>query len=51
MEIDESFITHINNIQMWVLGIFDRGTKDVKIFLVENDRSKRKLENLIKLYV
>lgn len=51
VEIDECLVTHIQGVQMWVVGIFDRGTNDVKLILVENNRTANNLENIILAHV
>jgi len=39
-EIDESKIANHKNETRWMLGIYDRGTKEVRIFYVDNNRTK-----------
>ena len=41
IEVDESKIVKINNEVRWTLGIIDRATKEVRIFYLNNDRTKR----------
>ena len=39
-EIDESKIISYNGEVRWMFGIYDRGTKEVRIFFVDNNRTK-----------
>ena len=36
-EIDESKIVSYNNEAQWIFGIYDRGSKEVRIFYVDNN--------------
>ena len=47
-EIDESKIINYNNETRWMFGIYDRGTKEIRIFFVDNNRTKETLLPLIK---
>ena len=40
IEVDESKIVTINNEVGWMLGITDRATKEVRIFYLNNGRTK-----------
>ena len=42
-EIDESKIINYNNETRWMFGIYDRGTNDIRIFFVDNNRTKQTL--------
>ena len=46
--IDESKIINYNNETRWMFGIYDRGTKERRIFFVDNNRTKETLLPLIK---
>ena len=50
VEIDETLMTHYNGQQMWVFGIFDRVTKELRCFAVQ-DRSRESLIPIIKEHV
>ena len=50
VEIDESLITHHNGEQMWILGIFDRATKELFCFALP-DRTSNTLIPIIKNFV
>ena len=39
-EIDESKIINYENQTRWMFGIYDRGSKDIRIFYVDNNRTK-----------
>ena len=47
-EIDESKIVSYNNETRWMFGIYDRGTKEVGIFYVDNNRTQDTLLTNIK---
>ena len=47
-EIDESKIINYENQTRWMFGIYDRGTKDVRIFFVDNNRTKETLLPIVK---
>ena len=47
-EIDESKIINYNNETRWMFGIYDRGTNDIRIFFVDNNRTKETLLPIIK---
>ena len=47
-EIDESKIINYNNETRWMFGIYDRGSNDVRIFYVDNNRTKETLLPIIK---
>ena len=47
-EIDESKIFNYNNETRWMFGIYDRGTKERRIFFVDNNRTKETILPLIK---
>jgi len=47
-EIDESKIINYKNETRWMFGIYDRGTKEVRIFYVDNNRTKESLLPIIK---
>ena len=47
-EIDESKIISYNGEVRWMFGIYDRGTKEVRIFFVDNNRTKETLLPIIK---
>ena len=42
-QIDESLNTSNDCMQTWVFGIYDRGTKDTRMFVIGNDISGNKL--------
>ena len=46
-EIDESKIINYNNETRWMFGIYDRGTSEVRIFFVDNNRTKETLLPII----
>ena len=46
-EIDESKIINYNNETRWMFGIYDRGTKERRIFFVDNNRTKETILPLI----
>ena len=50
-EIDESKIINYNNETRWMFGIYDRGSKDVRIFYVDNNRTKETLLSIIKRHI
>ena len=50
-EIDESKIINYNNETRWMFGIYDRGTYEIKIFFVDNNRTKETLLPIIKKHV
>lgn len=47
-EIDESKIINYNNQTRWMLGIYDRGSHEIRIFFVDNNRTKENLLLIIK---
>ena len=47
-EIDESKIINYNNETRWMFGIYDRGSKDIRIFYVDNNRTQETLMPIIK---
>ena len=47
-EIDESKIVNYKNETRWMFGIYDRDTKEVRIFYVDNNRTKESLIPIIK---
>lgn len=56
VELDESLFGHFGSddrveSQLWVFGIYDRGTSEIRIFVVENDRTQEKLIPLIQANV
>ena len=50
-EVDESKIINYNNETRWMFGIYDRGTNEVRIFFVDNNRTKETLLQIIKKHV
>ena len=48
IEVDESKIVTINNEVRWMLGITDQATKEVRIFYLNNDRTKEHILPFIK---
>ena len=50
-EIDESKIINYNNETRWMLGIYDRGTHDIRIFYVDNNRTKETLLPIIEKHI
>ena len=46
-EIDESKIINYNNETRWMFGIYGRGTHDIRIFYVDNNRTKETLIPII----
>ena len=48
IEVDESKIVTINNEVRWMLGLTDRATKEVRIFYLNNDRTKDHILPFIK---
>ena len=50
-EIDESKIINYNNETRSIFGIYDRGSNDVRIFYVDNNRTKETLLPIIKKYI
>ena len=50
-EIDESKIINYNNETRWMFGIYDRGTHDIRIFYVENNRTKETLLTIIEKHI
>ena len=50
-EIDESKIINYNNETRWMFGIYDRGTHNIRIFFVDNNRTKETLLPIIKKHV
>ena len=47
-EIDESKIINYNNETRWMFGIYDRGNNEVRIFYVDNNRTKETILPIIK---
>ena len=47
-EIDESKAITYNNETRWMFGIYDRGSKECRIFYVDNNRTKETLLPIIK---
>ena len=47
-EIDESKIVSYNNEKRWMFGIYDRGSKEVRIFYVDNNHTQDTLLPIIK---
>ena len=39
-EIDEYKIINYNNENRWMLGIYDRGTHNIRVFFIDNNRTK-----------
>ena len=50
-EIDESKIINYNNETRWMFGIYDRGTHDIRIFYVDNNRTKETLLFIIEKHI
>ena len=50
-EIDESKIISYNGEVRWMFGLYDRGSKDIRIFFVDNNRTKDTLLPIIKNHV
>ena len=48
VEIDESKIVSYNGEVRWMFGLYDRGSKEIRIFFVDNNRTKETLLPLIK---
>ena len=51
MEIDESHILRSSGTAIWVFGLYDRGTKEVRLCVVGNDRSRNNLLPIIQRHV
>ena len=50
-EIDESKIINYNNETRWMFGFYDKGTYNIRIFFVDNNRTKETLLPIIKKHV
>ena len=50
-EIDESKIINYNNETRWMFDIYDRGSNDVRIFYVDNNRTKETLLPILKKHI
>ena len=48
-EIEESKIVSYNNETRWMFGIYDRGSKEVRIFYVDNNRKQDTILQLLKI--
>ena len=48
VEIDESKIVSYNGEVRWMFGLYERGSKEIRIFFVDNNRTKETLLPLIK---
>lgn len=47
LEVDESKIITYDNQVRWMLGIVDRGSKEIRVFYLNNDRTKKKIMPII----
>jgi len=51
VEVDETHLLHSDGQPVWLFGMYDRGTQDVRLIVVGNDRSSNTLLPLIRSHV